>query len=98
MDRAHRGWCNRRACPPAATVAAGPSVPGPPERSTTMTTTVAEQTRSEKAALRPFQVDVPETELTDLRRRIQATRWPERETVTDATQGVQLETMQALAR
>src|ERR1700683_2210793 len=53
---------------------------------------------SEKNAIRPFQVNVPEAELTDLRRRINATRWPERETVTDATQGVQLATMQALAR
>ena len=38
----------------------------------------------------PFHVNVPETELTELRRRINATRWPERETVTDASQGVQL--------
>jgi pimeloyl-ACP methyl ester carboxylesterase len=43
-------------------------------------------------------VNVPETELTELRRRINATKWPERETVTDATQGVQLATTQALAR
>jgi pimeloyl-ACP methyl ester carboxylesterase len=43
-------------------------------------------------------VDVPESELADLRRRINATKWPERETVTDATQGVQLATIQALAR
>src|SRR6202042_404298 len=40
----------------------------------------------------------PEAELTDLRKRINATRWPDRETVTDATQGVQLATTQALAR
>src|ERR1700736_1606147 len=53
---------------------------------------------SDKNAIRPFQVNVPEAELTELRRRINATRWPERETVTDATQGVQLATMQALAR
>ena len=44
------------------------------------------------------EVNVPEAELTELRRRINATRWPERETVTDATQGVQLATTQALAR
>jgi pimeloyl-ACP methyl ester carboxylesterase len=43
-------------------------------------------------------VTVPETELTELRRRINNTKWPERETVTDATQGVQLATTQALAR
>ena len=41
---------------------------------------------------------VPEAELTELRRRINATRWPERETVTDASQGVQLATTQALAQ
>ena len=43
-------------------------------------------------------MNFPEAELTDLRRRINATRWPERETVTDASQGVQLATMQKLAR
>jgi pimeloyl-ACP methyl ester carboxylesterase len=43
-------------------------------------------------------VSVPESQLTDLRRRIEATQWPERETVTNASQGVQLATMQALAR
>ncbi len=53
---------------------------------------------ADNAGIRPFQVDVPEAELTELRRRIQATNWPERETVPDASQGVQLATMQALAR
>jgi pimeloyl-ACP methyl ester carboxylesterase len=48
--------------------------------------------------IRPFHIDVPEAELTELRRRINATRWPERETVTDASQGVQLATIQAVAR
>src|SRR5437764_31129 len=48
--------------------------------------------------LRPFQVDVPQGDLDDLRRRILATRFPEKETVDDATQGVQLATMEALAR
>ncbi len=48
-------------------------------------------------AIRPFNVNVPESELTELRRRINATKWPERETVADATQGVQLATIQALA-
>ena len=51
----------------------------------------------DKNALRPFHVNVPEAELTELRRRINATQWPERETVSDATQGVQLATIQALA-
>src|SRR5712675_29406 len=59
---------------------------------------IAQQTRSDKTALRPFKVNVPETELTELRRRIKATKWPERETVMDASQGVQLATTQALAR
>jgi pimeloyl-ACP methyl ester carboxylesterase len=50
-----------------------------------------------KTDIRPFTIDVPEAELVDLRRRISKTRWPERETVDDATQGVQLATIQALA-
>ena len=49
-------------------------------------------------AIRPFRIDVPEEELADLRQRVLATRWPERETVTDQSQGVQLATMQELAR
>ena len=52
----------------------------------------------DKNSIRPFLVDVPDAELAELRRRISATKWPERETVTDATQGVQLATVQALAR
>jgi len=48
--------------------------------------------------IRPFKVDVPEAALAELRRRINATRWPERETVTDDSQGVPLEMMQELAR
>jgi pimeloyl-ACP methyl ester carboxylesterase len=48
-------------------------------------------------AIRPFHVSFPERELTDLRRRVNATKWPEPETVTDATQGVQLPTIQRLA-
>ncbi|MGH6938550.1 epoxide hydrolase family protein, partial [Hypericibacter sp.] len=56
------------------------------------------ETGSNKTAIRPLTVSFPETELTELRRRIKATRWPERETVTDATQGVQLATTQKLAQ
>src|SRR3989454_366998 len=66
-----------------------------------MTESTAAQRASKQAdkdAIRPFQANFPETELTELRRRINATKWPERETVADATQGVQLATMQALAR
>jgi hypothetical protein len=48
--------------------------------------------------IRPFSVNVPEAELTELRRRINATRWPDRELVNDISQGVQLATIQKLAR
>jgi pimeloyl-ACP methyl ester carboxylesterase len=50
------------------------------------------------APIRPFGVDFPEEALVDLRRRIVATEWPDREIVGDQSQGVQLATMQALAR
>jgi pimeloyl-ACP methyl ester carboxylesterase len=53
---------------------------------------------TDQTAIRPFHVSVPEEELTELRRRINATKWPDRETVTDQSQGVQLATVQALAR
>jgi pimeloyl-ACP methyl ester carboxylesterase len=53
---------------------------------------------SEDEAIRPFHVNVPEEKLVDLRRRVKATLWPDRETVTDASQGVQLATMQKLAQ
>ena len=59
----------------------------------TMLTSVVEAT-----AIRPFQVSTPDTELTELRRRITATRFPEKETVTDFSQGVPLATTQKLAR
>ena len=49
-------------------------------------------------ALRPFQVHVPEAALADLRRRIAETRWPDKETVTDRSQGNQLGTLQEIVR
>jgi pimeloyl-ACP methyl ester carboxylesterase len=49
-------------------------------------------------AIRPFHIKVPEAKLADLRRRISATQWPERELLADTSQGVQLATMQKLAR
>ena len=52
----------------------------------------------EATAIRPFSVNVSEAELTELRRRINATKWPEQEPVADESQGPQLATMQALAR
>jgi pimeloyl-ACP methyl ester carboxylesterase len=66
-----------------------------------MTQSTARQQSSgqgaENTAIRPFQVNVPEAELTELRRRINATRLPEKETVADFSQGVQLAVIQALA-
>ncbi len=69
----------------------------------TMTTTTATPPSTTPAAdntaIRPFHVSaVPDTELNELRRRINATKWPERETVTDQSQGVQLATTQKLAK
>jgi hypothetical protein len=68
----------------------------------TMTKTSTTQERSGQAAdtdaIRPVPANFPETELTELRRRMSATRWPERETVTDQSQGVPLATIQKLAR
>ena len=63
------------------------------------TTKKGSKQADDKNTIRPFpHVNFPEAELTELRRRINATKWPERETVTDASQGVQLATTQALAR
>jgi len=85
----------------AATVAAGPlgllKFSGRVEAMTDVMTGVAQRTGSDTAEIRPFHVHFPDAELTELRRRIKATRWPERENVRDASQGVQLATTQALA-
>ena len=56
------------------------------------------QATGEGAAVRPFHIDVPEEDLDDLRQRIAATRWPEKETVDDQSQGPRLAMMQAVAR
>jgi pimeloyl-ACP methyl ester carboxylesterase len=53
---------------------------------------------AEDKAIRPFRVNVPEAQLDDLRRRVKATRWPDKETVADPSQGVQLATMRKLAQ
>ncbi len=58
----------------------------------------ARQTNIDSSAIRPFQVNFADTALADLRRRINATIWPEKEPVSDASQGVQLATIQKLAR
>src|SRR6202790_2610025 len=52
----------------------------------------------DNTTLRPFHFEAPQADLADLRKRISATKWPEREQVTDASQGVQLATMQKLAQ
>ena len=67
-----------------------------------MAQTTASQKRSDantdKEAIRPFRVSIPEKDLLDLRRRIGATRWPTKELVGDRSQGVQLATLKELAR
>ncbi len=59
---------------------------------------LAPRTRGESPDVRPFRVSFPDADLTELRRRVKATRWPDKETVSDATQGVQLATVQKLSR
>jgi pimeloyl-ACP methyl ester carboxylesterase len=66
-------------------------------KETTMTQLGTMQS-TDTSAIRPFDFNVPQETLDDLRRRIAATQWPEKETVTDQSQGVQLATMQKLAR
>jgi pimeloyl-ACP methyl ester carboxylesterase len=58
----------------------------------------ADQAKAENGAIRPYDVDIPQEDLDDLRRRIAATRWPSKELAADRSQGVQLATLQALAR
>ena len=58
----------------------------------------AEVSRENPDAIRPFRINVPDAKLADLRGRVEATQWPDRETVADASQGVQLATMQKVAR
>ena len=67
------------------------------EKEDTMTQASAAHA-ADKTAIRPFRVNVPEAELTELRRRINSTRWPDRETVADESQGLPLATIQELAR
>jgi pimeloyl-ACP methyl ester carboxylesterase len=80
----------------AAVVAAG-SAPRVSFADTSITST-SQPGGGDKTALRPLRVHASDAQLADLRRRIKATKWPTRETVSDATQGVQLVTMQRLAR
>src|SRR5262245_55751635 len=57
-----------------------------------------ERTSKSKTSIDPFRVKVSDAELAELRRRINATKWPDKETVTDDSKGVQLATIQKLAR
>jgi len=59
---------------------------------------VSSRATSEDTAIRSFHISIPDTALADLRRRILATRWPDKETVTDQSQGVQLAKLQELVR
>jgi pimeloyl-ACP methyl ester carboxylesterase len=74
---------------------------GPVKKGTVMAQTTTQKVTKQaasKAAIRPFSVNIPQADLEELRRRINATRWPDRETVLDSSQGAQLATMQKLAR
>jgi pimeloyl-ACP methyl ester carboxylesterase len=68
------------------------------EVSSTTTAPVKPGTATNDQAIRPFNINIPEEALVDLRRRILATRWPDRETVSDQTQGPQLTNLQELVR
>src|SRR5215210_8255712 len=75
------------------------SVPTAPTSQTTIAGAVpAPRSEADLSAIRPFTVHVPDEQLADLRRRLAATRFPTRELVPDREQGVQLATMQELAR
>src|SRR5690242_16809395 len=63
-----------------------------------MSLTLQPPAEAESEAVRAFRVDIPQADIDDLRRRLAATRWPTRETVDDDSQGVQLATIQAVAR
>src|SRR5260370_21607220 len=74
----------------AATVAAGSLSRLAFAETNQAITDVAQSTGGDKTAIRPLRVHAPESQLIDLRRRIKATRWPDRETITDDSQRVPL--------
>jgi pimeloyl-ACP methyl ester carboxylesterase len=94
----HRASCPGRVAGASEAFTTKAKEPGQMSTSTTQHDAVGQQRSSDRTAVDPFQVDYPEAELSELRRRIMATRWPERETVTDDSQGVPLATIQELAR
>ena len=81
----------------AQTVAAGTKEP-PMTSQVQSPTSARPRAAAEDTAIRPFRIRVPEAELVELRRRIRATRWPEKETVADHSQGVPLAMVRGLAR
>jgi pimeloyl-ACP methyl ester carboxylesterase len=86
------------ASPHYAQTMTAPSLPTDAPTSIASTAPTKSRTTVDDTAIRPFTFSASEAELVELKRRIAATRWPERETVTDQTQGVQLATVQRLAR
>src|ERR1043166_6559369 len=87
----------------AAAIAFGLGVFSSPDYGQTNESSVIARASSPRAAaedrsIRPFKVQVPQAALDDLRRRINATRWPDKETVADRSQGVQLAELQELVR
>jgi hypothetical protein len=90
----------RRFLAAAATTAAASQLGllGFSRRVQAMTGVMTEAQTGQKTDIRPFHFTVSDADLTDLRRRINATKWPERETVNDDTQGVQSDTIRKLAR
>ena len=80
------------------TTTAGPPALETRQSASGQTAPANPHTATDSAAIRPFRVHFPEAELTDLRRRLQATRFPGRETVTDRSQGVRLEKFKELMK
>ena len=113
-QRAHSPYPSAGQLPPALPTVATGTLLGPAARSASehaLDATRAAYTSGESpnidqmtsaqaqtSAIRPFVVDVPEEDISDLRRRLAATRWPSQETVADRTQGVQLAKLQALVQ
>src|SRR5215813_12277952 len=97
-----RNLTRRRFCAAAAGIIASPlGLAAFSRRALAMTDVMSEVetgSQGEASDIRPFHPKFADADITELRRRVNATRWPERETVPDASQGVQLATIQALAR
>src|SRR6185437_5334747 len=92
-------WCHLLlALQGGGSVASVPNRSGDPPPCSPRTEAVMGIATDTGSDVRPFQVEIPEAELDELRRRIEATRWPSSELVADRSQGVQLATLRALAR